>query len=262
MKLTIRHYFDFGDHASAVGRSLCSVGSWDAIRLSDDASGFSIPPDREKWLAKANANAQLAQRAEALVLWLKRLGIRRLASVGVGTACLEYHIKRLHPSLILTCTDYTPSAIGRLRAVFPECDNVRVFDMLSPEWPTDSGLHLLNRVDTELDDAQWMRVFDCMAKSSVNQVLVVPSEFVTCRVILSEKVRYLLSLAKGRKPTFAGWLRTRDRFLSLWDRWYQVQEHVPLAGLEGFLLTRRSEGDDLSRWMPNQGVQATRCPRA
>ena len=239
MKLTIRHYFDFGDHASAVGRSLCLINSWDTIRLSNNDQGFSIPPEREKWVAKANANQQLVQRAEALVLWLKRLGVRRLTSVGVGTSHLEYHIKRMCPSWNLTCTDYTPLAIGRLREVFPECDTIRVFDMLSPEWPRDGGLILLNRVDTELNNEQWMNVFGCMAKSRVNHIIMVPSAFVTFRINLSEGLRYLLTLAKGRRPTFCGWLRTRDQFISLWDQWYNVEERITLAGLEGFFLSRR-----------------------
>jgi len=57
-----------------------------------------------------------------------------------------------------------------------------------------------------------------------------------------EKKRLLLSRLLGKECTFAGYLRTKDTYPSLWTPAFKKEAEYPLAGLLGFLLKKQSLG--------------------
>jgi len=242
VRWTARHYVDFGDAAEAVGGELASHEAWDRLRLEADLeSPYALPPDRATWLSRSQQNPEIVQRARAIVELLSRLGVRGVFSAGVGSGWLEYNIKRSAPWLHISCSDYAPRSIQRLREVFVECDRVFVFDMLHDEWPLGEDLALLHRVDTEFSDREWLTVFDNMSRSAIAYVLFIPSCFLNIRSWLMEKLRLLsVALLRGRY-TFAGYLRTRATFSELWARGYLLREQVVIGDLVGFLLEHRGK---------------------
>jgi len=238
MKWTIKHYFPV-KQALAVENLASSATSWDALRTGDDDTWQSIPKDRSMWVARCQQKPEIAVNAKAIVDLVKREGFYSIISVGVGAAYLEYNIKKLHPALSLTCSDFTPRSIDRLRDVFLECDSIEVFDMLKDQWqPRQNALYLLYRVDTEFSDEQWKGLFATMSESNINDVLFVPSVFLGWRFFIKEKLVNLWHRLKGYRIMFAGYVRTKDTVKTFWISHYHVIAEVPIGALTGFLLRK------------------------
>ena len=190
MKLTIKHYYDFGEDAELVGESLLSGGSWDRVRL--EAKGpavdgaFALSRDRAGWLRRCGESPHVMSAVRQIAEVIRAKGFSAIVSVGAGRACVEYHLKNQLPSIHLTCTELSPRVVQALRDTFSECDHVGVFDFTSAQWPSvaDGTVYLLNRVDTELDDEQWKRVFGNMSQSGVRHALVIATGFVSCQTFL------------------------------------------------------------------------------
>lgn len=242
MKITMKHYYYFGEKTDAIGGSLIRPGSWDALRTADSGpqDDFSMPETRTAWEERSLSNTALNGRADALTDFLKPR-YRRVYSYGVGCAFLEYFLKKRDPMLFLRCSDFTPRVIERLKKVFTEADEIILFDMLSGTW--DNGgpdcVHMFHRVDTEFSDQQWRDIFKRMSRSGVENVLFVPSEYLTMKRIIVQKIKYFLYSWTGRKMTFSGFLRTRERFVSLVSEFYDIVQLVEVGDLTGFLLKRR-----------------------
>ncbi|MBI5715319.1 MAG: hypothetical protein HZC38_18130 [Chloroflexi bacterium] len=112
--------------------------------------------------------------------------------------------------------------------------------MTSPQWPkfNDKTLYLLNRVDTDLSDIHWQQVFANMASSGVDRVMVVATGFITLKTLVWETLLHCRGLWHRRPITFAGYLRTKEMFKSLWLPHYEIEMEQPVGGLESFLLRR------------------------
>lgn len=206
VRLTVRHSFDFGADRELVGDDLVRPESWDAVRLQTNGP-FALSADRAEWEAQAEAAPQLTARAEAIVRWVRSVGARRVVSYGVGTAMLEYHLRRIDQDLQLTITDYAPETVQRLKSLFAELE-VRHHDLRS-DGPLDTDVHLLHRVDSELSDGEWLGL---LGRFRGERLLVVATEVADVQRVLLE----LLLRARRRGATRAGWLRTRDAFEALW----------------------------------------------
>lgn len=240
MKCTVRHYLAFPiKKAQDIGGNLSSSAAWDVLRTDDKDDWQSIPKDRSNWLARCQQELEISVRAKAIVDLVKREGFSSIISVGVGTAYLEYNLKRLYPPLNLTCSDYTPQSIERLKQVFPECDAIEVFDMLKDRWkPCQNALYLLYRVDTEFSDEQWKKLFITMGESNISDILFVPSVFLGLRFFITEKLVNLWHRFRGYQITFAGYVRTKDTVKTFWVPHYRIILEIPVGTLTGFLLRK------------------------
>lgn len=243
MKITIKHYYDFQQIVAFPSDSLLSSAAWDALRsngANDGSESFFLPETRQAWLNLCHRFTEPMLQAKDIATLVASEGYTSLASIGVGRACLEYHLKRFCPTLNMLCTDYSLKTVDRLRTVFYECESIECFDLTAINWPRPGSrtLYLLGRVDTELSDSHWSLVFANMAEQDVQDVLVVATSFLTPRVFLSELKRRLACWAAGRRPIFAGYTRTRSRFKDLWSRHYRIRRELPVGNLSGFLLTK------------------------
>jgi hypothetical protein len=207
IRLTVRHSFDFGADRDLVGPDLVNPEAWDALRLRS-AGPFALPANRLDWEAGAAAAPHLADRAHALIGWIRRTGARTVASYGVGTAMLELHLHRLDRGLRLSLTDYAPGTVARLRLLFHDVQIVQ-HDLLR-DGPLDADVHVLHRVDSELSDQQWL---DLLARFRTSRMLVAATEVASVRRVLLE----LAFRARHRHVSRAGWLRTRAAFEALWQ---------------------------------------------
>ncbi len=242
MKFTLRHYYDFKGSRSLGGSSLQSAQAWDELRSDqglEQSAAFYMPDSRDEWVQRARQAAEIDAQARSLASLITGEGFSSIVSGGVGRAFLEYHLKQLLPELTLTCTEYSPQVVARLRRVFTECDRIECHDFTSAGWPppSDRTLYLLNRVDAELANEQWPRVFANLAAEDVRHVLVVASAFLTPRVLASELKLHVLSRVLGRQLTFAGYVRTKAAFTDLWRPHYRIVGEVLVGDLTGFLLT-------------------------
>lgn len=234
-----KHYARLQHHAFGPGRTLRAPGSWDQLRLNGrHDTAYAIPHGRSAWIDRCAQDQPIVERAAAIVDLIRSLDVRRVFSAGVGRACLEYNIKRIDPSLHLVCSDFAPRTVEALRQNFGECDDMRLFDIRDDDWPQDVDMHLLYRVDTELDDSEWRSTFEAMRRAEVRYVLFVPAQPLSLPVWLREVAKGLLYRARDKRFTFAGYMRTTDHIKTLWLEKYVVKQQVLLGGLEGFLLER------------------------
>lgn len=239
MRWAIKHYAQLDHQMAGNGRSLLRAQSWDALRVEGPHDEqYSIPPDRSAWIERCAQDQAIVERAAAIVDLIRILDVRRVFSAGVGRACLEYHIKRIDPHVHMACSDYAPRSVEAVRHNFVECDSVCQFDIRTDYWPKDVDLYLLHRIDTELDDAEWHAAFEAIRRGGARYVLFVPAHTLSVAIWLRETAKRLLYLARDPRFTFAGYLRTVDSINALWSETHSVKQHLPLAGLRGFLLER------------------------
>jgi hypothetical protein len=213
VRLTVRHAFDFGADRGLVGNDLVRPEAWDALRLQTSGP-FGLPADRLVWEAQADAAAHLAQRAIALLQWIRSAGASSVASYGVGTAMLELHLHRLDRDMRLSLTDYAPETVRRLGSLFQDVEIVH-HDLLR-DGPLDVDLHVLHRVDSELSDRQWREL---LGRFRASRMLVIATEVASVRRVLLE----LAFRASRRRASRAGWLRTRAAFEALWPPTHSAQ---------------------------------------
>jgi hypothetical protein len=229
VRVTLRHRFDFGDTKRVVGADLVQPSAWDAVR--ETAGPFGLPAERSEWEQTA-AQPELARRAADIVAVVRSCSARSLCSHGVGTGLLELNIHRAAPSLDLACTDYAPRTTERLRRLFPEA-RVIAHDLGSGE-PPPADLHLMHRIDTELDTSTWMRVFPRFS----TPILLVPVLLLGLERMVKELGLRLLRPGATR----AGWVRTEDALRALWAPTHD-DEAVTIGGQRSFLLRRRPGRD-------------------
>jgi hypothetical protein len=225
VKVTLRHHFDFGDASEALRGDLVQPGSWDSIRETEGP--FYLPQTRTEW-ETAVVTSENRSRADAVARVADELGARRVVSHGVGVGALELCLVLTAPQLELTCTDYSPRTVERLERLFPEA-RVLQHDLRS-DAPLDADLHVMHRIDTELDRDEWRRVFSGLAS---------PIVFVPGLILgVSSFGRELFRRLARRRLTKAGYLRNESALRDLWSGSF-VSEPLRVGGERGFLLRPR-----------------------
>jgi len=204
MKLVIRHTYDFGADRERIGADLRTPEAWDAARATEGP--FGLPETRREWERLADRD-DLKARARDIVALTAERNVSTLCSHGVGSGALELIVHRLDPALELTCTDFAPRSAERLAKLFPEARVVHG-DLTSGELPS-ADLHLMHRLDAELPDDVWRRVFAGLPEP----VIFVPNVLLDVPTLLRELGRRL----RTRRLTQAGWFRNEDALRALWQ---------------------------------------------
>lgn len=230
LRLTIRHYYDFGVDRHIVGDDLVNPEAWDGLRTKTSGV-FAIPSTRDEFIRVAEGRADIGARASAIDGWLTKQGTHVVASYGVGAAALEWWLYKLRPTRKLIVTDYGEKTVGRLATLFPEAES-RYHDLLRDE-PLSADAHLFHRIDTELDDRAWRDVFARFAEA---RVLVVATEVLDVkRSLLELKNRPIL---RRRRASRAGFMRTRGAFEALWEQTHLAQR-LRMHDLQAWALSPR-----------------------
>lgn len=208
LRVTLRHYYDFGADRLVVGDNLVTPEAWDGLRTKTSGV-FSIPRTRKEFVRVAEQRRDIAERARAIDAWLEEQGVRVVASYGVGGASLEWWLHRLRPDRELIVTDYGEATVERLAELFPEA-NVCYHD-LRRDQPLTADLHLFHRIDTEFTNREWREM---MRRFASVPVLVVAADVLDMRRLFLElRNRPVL---KRRAASRAGFLRTGAALEALW----------------------------------------------
>jgi hypothetical protein len=230
LRLTLRHYYDFGADRAVVGEDLVNPKAWDGLR-TQTRGAFSMASTRSEFVRAAAGRTDITARAAAIDAWLEQQEARTIASYGVGAAALEWCLHDLRPGRRLIVTDYGEKTVERLANVFPEA-HPRHHDLLRDD-PLVADAHLFHRIDTELADGEWGRVFGRFADALI---LVVATQVLDLkRILLELKIRPGL---KRRGASRAGYIRTRAAFEALWKPTH-VAQHMQMHDLEAWALVPR-----------------------
>jgi hypothetical protein len=208
VRITLRHYYDFGPDREVVGDDLVRPDAWDALR-TQTSGVFSIPETRAEFVRVAEEHEEIAGRARAIDEWLLARGVETVASYGVGGASLEWWLHRLRPVLRIAVTDYGEATVERLKRLFPEAEAHR-HDLLH-DLPLRADLHLFHRIDTEFTNREWREV---LARFASVPVLVVAADVVPLRRVPRELLNGLT--LRRRAASRAGFIRTRAALEALW----------------------------------------------
>lgn len=228
VRLTVPHYYDFGEDRGLVGSDLVRPEAWDALRI-ETSGPFGMPATREEWERVADAHPALRERAQDILAVLDAHGGGSIASYGVGGASLECWLNRLDPERRLLLGEYAPRTVERLGEVFPEAESHH-HDLLSNP-PLEADWHLFHRIDTEFSNSEWR---DVLRRFGDRRVLFVASEVIDLRDAWREIKRGM-----KRGSTNSGRLRNAAAFEALWRRTHAA-EPAEAAGLQAWVLTPRS----------------------
>ena len=220
MRLTVRHVYDFGSDRALVGDDLVRPEAWDALR-TQTSGPFSMPADRASWEQSALERPDIMGRGEAAADWLSHQRIDSVASYGVGGGSFEFALIRAKPEMTLQITEYAPSTVARLRAIFPEAAPQQ-HDMLK-DAPLDAELHVFHRIDTEFSNREWGKVFAAFRQQ---RILFIASELLTLRTGAHE----ILYRMRNSSVTKAGWRRNPAAFEALWRRTHSGRR-IPIGDL-------------------------------
>jgi len=220
---------------------------WDDVRKRH--SRFEIPRNRNGWINEIESAAnrdgldsRLAERAEKVLGWIDEAGGRGVFSVGAGNAALEYHLKKLRPSLPLVTSDFSPGSVELIRGHFEECDRVERFDIMGGDWSAVAAesrqVVLINRLDPVLTNRQWRSVFRDMGESGVGMALMILAWDLDLSGAIQAKLKQWRHRLEGRRLYPTGWARTGKTWRSLWASHYDAEERR-LGGLSAYLLRRR-----------------------
>jgi hypothetical protein len=225
IRLTMPHWYGFNRGVRVTSTGSLTEDEWDRLREQDAAFGFGN--SREEWAAKARSNPAFVERANAVSDLLQRWGAQRLVSVGVGTGLFEFLVKSALPEIVVRCGDSAPGSIDQLRVRFHESITVEPMDLRRPTWVREPDeIVLLNRVDTELADGEWVLFFSELARRGARRIIWIPAGLLTVGSALLELRGLLGGLAKGRHLMRAGYLRTSARMTELFSAHYERREVI------------------------------------
>ncbi len=209
-----------------MGGTLLDPSAWDAARSLPGP--FELPETRAEWELGAR-RGDLRERARDVANVARELGAASLCSHGVGTASLELNLHGVAPELQVTCTDFAPLTVERLRRLFPEAV-VILRDLVAPD-PPIADLHLMHRLDAELDDDDWRSVFAGIDRP----ILFVPNVVLDLAGAAREAARRLV---RRGSLTEAGWFRNEAALRALWSRSHRDRP-LTVSDSRAFLLEPR-----------------------
>jgi len=243
--LTIKHYVLLGKVGLSLVDTELTPENW--LILRNNHPRYSIPEDRETWirelaLQKDGQDARLHDRVAAFVTLLEEKHIATVYSIGSGGGVFEYFLKQRMPNVKIVASEVTQEGVDRLRRVFTECDEVRLFDALNADsWKEigkdQNGIVFIYRNEHEFSDEQWREMFAAMHESRVRHIFLGFMYFVTVWSLLQAALRILRGLLRGEVVVFAGYVRNYIAFERFWRQKYVAQE-VDFPNCRGFYLAR------------------------
>ncbi len=232
--MILKHYAFFRSELPSL---LDDPGSWESLRKDPNEPAYFLPPTRREYMQRIEQSAGVHQPvAGEIGRWVIATGATSIFSVGVGLGVLEYEIKQTTGLRVIVSE--VNNAIRDLERV-SDFDGYLQYDIVHDPVPEPrEALFLLPRIDTELTDNEIKTVIEKFAQAGIRHICLIPTSFLTLRILLIELRRLLLAKLLRKKRTFCGYYRTKRHFRKLLttnDR-YRLQERKP-GGKSIFFLT-------------------------
>ena len=150
-----KHYYVFNNSEPM---SHLDKDAWDSLRVGTENPAFQFEATLEEYEANCTRRTDCREMAKAIrdAILSIGAGVSSVVSLGAGKGIVEWHLKKLLPSLPMICTDYAESGVASLRQLFSACDKVMVFDMLKGDYSVfgKDAVLLMNRVSTEFTPSE------------------------------------------------------------------------------------------------------------
>lgn len=249
--MVIKHYYAFGNKiTNTINQNKLDRNAWEDLRKSNKSpKEFVIEKTRKDWFQNCSRQLNYRKTAKIICSLIKRNNWRKIVSLGVGKGILEYYIKKNLPEVDLKCTDFTPESLQLLRNVFTECNRFSSFDMLSNNYIEleNENVVIINRLSTEFSKNQWKEIFEKLYLSNIHNILYIPTEILTLKMIINEKKNQIINLLQGKKNIFCGWMYTQNEFESFFggtssrEPLYEIKHIYRLENNAIFELHRKSK---------------------
>jgi len=195
-----------------------NVINWNGLRNEELESPYFLPNTREKYLSKVQAE-QPSDYVLKMIEQMKKLGYKRILSLGCGIAQTEYHIKK-ESNLEVIVSDNTES-IQRLQS-YGIFDEALSLDILKDDYPADEEtVVLMHRIDTEFNDEDLKHIFKTCKTHGIRHVFFVPTNPFVFKILLNEFKTLIISIIKRKKRTFCGYSRSKSSLIKLWRGSYE-----------------------------------------
>lgn len=238
--MKFKHYFSFSTKLNREAHSSQKVDlDWASLRENGGQS-FAMEDSKEDYIQNAKRASTYKTYAEEI---LNVLGgeTKSLCSLGVGKGVLEWWIKSLSPEIELCCTDYTAKSLETLKDYFPECDEIKTFDMLHGDYSilADYDAILLFRVSTEFDSQEWNDIFEKIAAARIRKVVFVPAELMTAKDIVGEIYRRMKAVIQEEESVFCGWLYSESEFKKMFSKYFLIDNKKYVLNTGIYVLKRK-----------------------
>ena len=216
--MAFRHYYVFKDD---IGKKLGKAG-WETLRNGNE-NAFALEDDKVAY--ESNCEQRIDYKTYAIKILQMCASNDNFISFGCGKGILEWHMKRQAGDRIrVTCSDYTPQQLEKLKKVFVDCDSFLLFDMLEGDYSQvdKRATVIIYRCSTEFTYKQYRQIFKKMYDRGIETIVFVPTEIITIKQGLRRYKAYAKDLLKGRKLTFCGWNYLEKELVSMFDDYYVI----------------------------------------
>ena len=232
-----KHYFIFNNSEPI---SQLNKEAWDSLRVGTENPAFQFEATLEEYEANCTRRTDCREMAKTIrdAILSIGAGVSSVVSPGAGKGIVEWHLKKLLPSLPMICTDYAESGVASLRRLFRACDKVMVFDMLKGDYSVfgKDAVLLMNRVSTEFTPSEWMQIFRLCKSSGIKYILFIPTELASIRLKTMETLRHLARRVLRRRDTFCGWLYSRQELELMIGVYYKAEIQTMIGSSALYLL--------------------------
>lgn len=244
-----RHYYVFEPEVTKkFSGSKLNETNWNILRTDEVESPFAIENSIEQYEMNCKNSEAYRQVAKLIISVLEEYNLKdkRIVSCGAGKGILEWHIKNECPEMRVEITDYAEESIDALKRVFIRMDDAYTFDMLEGDYEklgVDATI-VMYRVSTEFSRRQWCHIFEKMYKAGVTNIIFVPTELASVRLMVEESIRHVINKVKGRKDMLCGWLYSENEFLRIFRgrrNYYSVSNRTQFGNTAVYYLKRNCD---------------------
>lgn len=213
-----KHYYLFENKVQTRMRNSKNLdkNNWDILRMDENESPFSIEKNIKSYEENCKRSLDYNKVAKLITSTIKKYNLddRKIISLGVGKAVLEWHIKNLSPNTIIECSDYTNKSMSQLKRVFPSINKIFVFDILHGDYSLldSEAVYIMHRISTEFSFDNWCKIFSKMYNSNVRYIIFIPTGLDTCKTMFIEKAKHLRNVLLCKNDIFCGWLYSEKEF--------------------------------------------------
>lgn len=172
-----------------------------------------------------------------LAIWLKDYlkprNIIGILSLGAGECHVEYHLKKIYPSLTIVATDFDDFIVRTVSRLLTELDAIEVMDIKRCDLSRHRDrLNSILMVDVfyALTDIEGRQLFKCAHEASIDNLIITSSVFWKTSQMLKTKSTFFvysllrkLKLTKKLQGRFHGWARTIGKIKYMAKDYYQIE---------------------------------------